>query len=129
MAEVAAAPDEEITLIIRIEGEMAITVNRAEYEAAKAAGQVDHFLDHDLSDFDGHNIVVEPDGRSYNPHEQPHGPRLPIRRRPKWLGKYEKWPCDRCGQNVNAVDPHPCTDNPKCGNPHNCTCKHGCDIP
>jgi hypothetical protein len=63
-----------ITLTLRVEGETTVEVDRAEYEAAKQAGEVDHFLDHDLSDLDGRNTVIEPDGRSYNPHSEPHGP-------------------------------------------------------
>lgn len=65
---------ETITLTIRSYGEQKIEVDRAEYEAAKAAGQVDHFLDLDLSDLETADTVIEPDGRSYDPHEQPHGP-------------------------------------------------------
>lgn len=110
MADRTIDPGEEITLTIRIEGEMAITVNRAEYEAAKAAGEVDHFLDTDLSDFDGRNVVTEPDGRSYNPHEQPHGP----------TGDLESTD-DSFEPEVNDLF------LAKCGNPHDCT--HGCDIP
>lgn len=64
----------KITLTLRVEGETTIEVDRAEYEQAKRDGQVDHYLDHDLSDLDGTNWVIEPDGRSYNPSSQPHGP-------------------------------------------------------
>lgn len=60
--------DDTITLTLRVEGEIRVDVNRAEYEQAKQDG------DADLSDLDGENTVIEPDGRSYNPHDEPHGP-------------------------------------------------------
>jgi hypothetical protein len=68
-----ADPD-TIDLVIRVHGERRITVDRAEYEAAKASGDVDDFLDVYLSNLDAANTVIEPDGRSYNPHDQPNGP-------------------------------------------------------
>jgi hypothetical protein len=67
-------PDETIDLTVRIVGEWTITVDRAGYEAAKDAGAVDDFLDAELSNLNGENIIVEPDGRSYNPFQQPAGP-------------------------------------------------------
>lgn len=70
-------PD-KITLTLRVEGETTIEVDRAEYEQAKQAGKVDHYLDHDLSDLDGETTVIEPDGRTYHPGSQPYGPDLDV---------------------------------------------------
>lgn len=53
-------PD-EITLRLVVEGEDTVTVDRAEYEAAKAAGTVDELLDAYISDVETETTVVEPD--------------------------------------------------------------------
>lgn len=66
--------DDTITLTLRVEGETTIEVDRAEYEQAKADGEVDQMLDVYLSDLSGRKTVVEPDGREYNPRDEPHGP-------------------------------------------------------
>lgn len=70
---------EMITLTLRVEGEERITVNRAAYEAAKRTGEVDHFLDPYLSDLDGVNVVIEPDGTEYDPASERHGPTRRLR--------------------------------------------------
>lgn len=62
-----------ITLTLRVEGETTIEVDRAEYEAAKRDGEVDHFLDPYLSDLDSASTVIEPDGTEYDPHHDRHG--------------------------------------------------------
>lgn len=30
--------------------------------------------------------------------------------RPGWLGRFQGWPCGRCGQAVDDDEPHPCPD-------------------
>ena len=60
--------DETITLIGRTYGKTTITVDRAEYEQAKADDTVDHLLDAYLSDMDETTTVTEPDGTTYDPH-------------------------------------------------------------
>lgn len=52
---------EQITLRLVVEGEDTVTVDRAEYEAAKAAGTVDQLLDAYISDVETETTVVEPD--------------------------------------------------------------------
>lgn len=66
--------DEKITLTLRVSGETTVQVDRDEYEEAKRSGEVDHFLDPYLSNLDGENTVIEPDGRVYDPFDEPHGP-------------------------------------------------------
>jgi hypothetical protein len=63
----------KIGLRLILTGATSIEVDRAEYEQAKADGEVDQFLDHELSDLDGTNIVIEPDGRSYDPISDAYG--------------------------------------------------------
>ena len=55
-----------ITLKLVERGEMTIDVDRAEYEQAKAAGELDHYLDTWASDIDSTTTVVEPDGTEIN---------------------------------------------------------------
>lgn len=55
-----------ITLRLVAEGEMTVTVDRAEYQAAKAAGEADHYLDAYASDIDTRVTVIEPDGTEYD---------------------------------------------------------------
>lgn len=57
-----------ITLRLVEHGEDTVTVDRAEYEAAKAAGTLDHFLDVDASDIETRTVVVEPDGTEIDPY-------------------------------------------------------------
>jgi hypothetical protein len=60
--------DNTITLRLIEHGERTITVDRAEYEAAKAANELDHYLDVWASDVDTDTVVVEPDGTEFNPY-------------------------------------------------------------
>jgi hypothetical protein len=60
--------DETIILTAERTSSAEITVNRAEYEQAKADGTVDHLLDVYLSDMDGETTITEPDGTIYNPY-------------------------------------------------------------
>jgi len=55
-----------ITLKLVERGEMTIEVNRAEYEQAKAAGELDYYLDTRASNIDSTTTVVEPDGTEIN---------------------------------------------------------------
>lgn len=50
-----------ITLRLIVEGEDTVEIDRAVYEAAKAAGQVDQLLDAYISDVETETTVVEPD--------------------------------------------------------------------
>jgi hypothetical protein len=59
---------EQITLMIEQTGTMEITVDKAEYEAAKAARELDHFLDTYVSDMDTDVEVTEPDGTCFDPY-------------------------------------------------------------
>nr|WP_221374533.1 hypothetical protein [Actinoplanes polyasparticus] len=59
--------DETITLEAERTSRTTITVNRAEYEQAKADNRVDHLLDVYLSDMDGETTITEPDGTIYDP--------------------------------------------------------------
>lgn len=52
---------ETITLRLVVEGEDTVSVDRAEYEAAKKAGTVDQLLDAYISDVETETTVVEPD--------------------------------------------------------------------
>lgn len=58
----------KINLIGRTVEEALITVDRREYEEAKAEGTLDHLLDAHLSDMDGKTVVIEPDGTVVNPY-------------------------------------------------------------
>jgi hypothetical protein len=51
-----------ITLRLIVGGEDTVTVDRAEYEAAKVAGEVDQLLDAHASDIETETIAVEPGG-------------------------------------------------------------------
>ncbi|GAA0719354.1 hypothetical protein Drose_05680 [Dactylosporangium roseum] len=55
--------DDTITLTIEQHGTTTVTVNRAEYEQAKADGTVDHLLDHAISDMDCDVTITEPGGQ------------------------------------------------------------------
>ena len=66
-ANLNAAEDDTITLTIRVVGEATVTLDRANYDAAKAEGRLDRYLDRFMSDLDGESTVTEPDGRSYAP--------------------------------------------------------------
>ncbi len=62
-------PDPElINLTGRSDERTSITINRAEYEQAKADDTLDHLLDVYLSDMDGETEVVEPDGTVVRPY-------------------------------------------------------------
>ena len=50
--------DETVTLTIKQYGETTVTVNRAEYEQAKADGLVDHLLDHKISDMETDTTIT-----------------------------------------------------------------------
>ncbi len=94
-----------ITLTIRQFGEEQVEVDRAEYEAAKAAGTVDHYLDHDLSDLDTTSTVIEPDGRSYDPSMQPYGPvTFEVTSEHLTLLRAMHWRWDDCEFGAPAVD-------------------------
>jgi len=58
-----------ITLTIEQTGRTDIVVDRAEYEAAKASGELDQFLDVYVSDMECDTTVVEPDGTEIDPYE------------------------------------------------------------
>lgn len=60
--------DDTITLTAETISTTTITVNRAEYEQAKADDRVDHLLDVWLSDMDSETSVTEPDGTTYDPY-------------------------------------------------------------
>jgi hypothetical protein len=60
--------DETITLKIESYGETTVTVNRAEYEQAKADGRLDHLLDTYVSDMEHDVTVTEPDGTEFDPY-------------------------------------------------------------
>lgn len=57
------------TITIRLveHGENEIEVNRAEYEKAKADGDLDQFLDTHASNIDSSYVVIEPDGTEIDP--------------------------------------------------------------
>ena len=55
-----------ITLRLIEHGEDTVEVDRAEYEAAKAAGELDQFLDVYTSDVDTRMVVIEPDGIEFD---------------------------------------------------------------
>jgi hypothetical protein len=57
----------EITLRLIEQGELTVRVDKAEYEAAKAAGRLDHYLDAYASDIDSDWWVIEPDGTKIHP--------------------------------------------------------------
>lgn len=57
---------ETITIRAVKQGEEEITVDRAEYEAAKADGMLDHLLDVYLSDMETNTVLIEPDGTEIN---------------------------------------------------------------
>lgn len=57
-----------ILLTIVVSGEETIVVDREDYEAAKAAGELDHFLDAYISDVDTEATVIEPDGTELDPY-------------------------------------------------------------
>jgi hypothetical protein len=61
-------PDDTITLQAERSSSTTITVNRAEYEQAKAENRVDHLLDVYLSDMDDETTITEPDGTIYDPY-------------------------------------------------------------
>ena len=70
-AKVAAKGEivsETITLKLVEHGEDTVEVDREEYEAAKAEGKLDHFLDAYASDIDTETVVIEPDGTEINPY-------------------------------------------------------------
>ena len=56
-----------ITLKLVEHGETTVEVDRAEYEQAKAAGTLDHYLDAYASDIDSDWWIVEPDGTRIDP--------------------------------------------------------------
>lgn len=59
-----------ITLRLVEHGEDEVEVDRAEYEAAKAAGELDQFLDPYASDIrETSTKVIEPDGTEINLYE------------------------------------------------------------
>lgn len=60
--------DDKITLQAFEYGRTTITVDRVEYEAARAAGEVDQLLDARLSDIDTDTLLVEEDGTAYDPY-------------------------------------------------------------
>lgn len=57
--------DDTITIIIEKCGETTVTLNRAEYEAAKAAGQLALLLDPEVSDIDCQVTITEPVDHGY----------------------------------------------------------------
>ena len=56
---------ERITITLIEYGTSTVTVDREEYEAAKAADRLDHLLDADASDVETETTVVEPDGTRF----------------------------------------------------------------
>lgn len=56
-----------ITLRLVEYGVTEVDVDRAEYEAAKAAGTVDHFIDVYASNIDSTTTIIEPDGTKILP--------------------------------------------------------------
>lgn len=63
-----------VTLAVISSGYRTIDVDSAEYQEAKAAGDLDEYLDAYLSDLDVDDLVFEPSGGSYAPSESPYGP-------------------------------------------------------
>lgn len=62
-------PDDTITLKLESVGRRTVTVDRAEYEQAKADGTVDRLLDVYLSNLNNEaSSVTEPDGTTYDPY-------------------------------------------------------------
>jgi hypothetical protein len=59
--------DDTITLKLVEHGEDTVTVDRAEYEAAKADGRLADYLDTYASDIDSDWWVIEPDGNRVDP--------------------------------------------------------------
>lgn len=59
---------ETITLEAERTSSTTITINRAEYEQAKAENRVDHLLDVYLSDMESETTITEPDGTIYDPY-------------------------------------------------------------
>lgn len=59
---------ETITIKLVEHGEETIEVNRTEYEMAKAAGELDQYLDVWTSDIDTRTVVIEPDGTEVDPY-------------------------------------------------------------
>lgn len=60
---------EKIKLWLSVEGTEEIEVDRAEYEAAKAAGELDQWIDVYISDVETDGRIIEPDGTVVNPYE------------------------------------------------------------
>jgi len=61
--------DEQITLKLESIARRTVAVDRAEYEQAKANGEVGDFLDVYLSSLDNEaTTVTEPDGTTYDPY-------------------------------------------------------------
>lgn len=61
--------DEQITLKLESVDRRTVTVNRAEYEQAKANGEVGDFLDVYMSNLDNEaSTITEPDGSTYDPY-------------------------------------------------------------
>jgi hypothetical protein len=58
-----------ITLKLVEHGKTTIELDRAEYEAAKQAGKLDHFLDPYASGIETTTKVIEPDGTGFDPYE------------------------------------------------------------
>jgi hypothetical protein len=58
-----------ITLKLRRYAETTVILFRAEYEQAKADGQLADLLDPYLSDMEHESTVMEPDGTEINPYE------------------------------------------------------------
>lgn len=61
-------PGSVITLRAVEYGHRQIQVDRAEYEAAKADGMLDHLLNAWLSDVESETVVYEPDGTAVRPY-------------------------------------------------------------
>lgn len=60
--------EDTVTLTIKRIGQTTVTVDRSRYEAAKAAGQLDQFLEPYVSDIDHDTTVMEPDGTPFDPY-------------------------------------------------------------
>ena len=63
----AESTEDTLTLRLVQHGETTVTVDRAEYVEAKAAGELDHFLDPYASDMETVTTVAEPGGVAFNP--------------------------------------------------------------
>lgn len=75
MSDEKPVPDGMVRLTLKVtEASRTVDIDAEEYAEAKAEGEVADYFDSDFSDMDGTCVIVEPDGRRYEPSRQPYGP-------------------------------------------------------